>query len=166
MADSPPGLIIRAVTSSDVPALCSVANDPGYRWGTMRLPYQSPEQTARWFSELGVDDHLLVAVLDGEVVGNGGLHRQRGRRAHVALLGMGLRESVHRRGVGTALLVALIDLADNWLNLKRLELTVFVDNQPAIALYERHGFVREGVLVAYAFRAGQFVDALTMARLR
>ena len=43
---------------------------------------------------------------------------------------------------------------------------MFVDNQPAIALYERHGFVREGVLVAYAFRAGQFVDALTMARLR
>ena len=165
MADSPPGLIIRAATSSDVPALCSIANDPGYRWGTMRLPYQSPEQTARWFSELGVDDHLLVAVLDGEVVGNGGLHHQRGRRAHVALLGMGLREPVHRRGVGTALLAALIDLADDWLNLKRLELTVFVDNQPAITLYERLGFVRGG-LVAYAFRAGQFVDALAMARVR
>ena len=105
-------------------------------------------------------------MLDGEVVGNGGLHRQRGRRAHVALLGMGVRDALHRRGVGTALLVALVDLADNWLNLKRLELTVFVDNQPAIALYERLGFVREGVLVAYAFRAGQFVDALTMARVR
>jgi len=166
VADPPPGLVIRAATSSDVPALCALANDPGYRWGTLRLPYQSPEQTARWFSELGVDDHLLVAVLDGEVVGNGGLHRQRGRRAHVAILGMGVRDAVRRRGIGAALLTALIDFADNWLGLKRLELTVFVDNQPAIALYERHGFVREGVLVAYAFRAGQFVDALAMGRVR
>ena len=59
-----------------------------------------------------------------------------------------------------------MDLADNWLGLRRLELTVFVDNDTAIRLYERSGFVREGVLRAYAFRDGRFVDVLAMARLR
>ena len=50
------------------------------------------------------------------------------------------------------------------MNPKRLELTVFVDNAPAIALYERHGFTTEGTFRAYAFRDGVFVDAYAMAR--
>ncbi len=129
--------MIRATATADVPALCALANDPGYRWGTLRLPYQTLEETARWFSGLTPGDHALVAVLDGEVVGNAGLHRQRGRRQHAAVLGMGVRDAVRRRGVGSALLAALIDLADNWLDLRRLELTVFHDNAAAIALYGR-----------------------------
>jgi putative acetyltransferase len=166
MAAAPPGLVIRATTTADVPALCALANEPGYRGGTLRLPYQTVEETGRWFAALGPNDHPLVAVLDGEVVGNIGLHRQRGRRFHVGVLGMGVRDSLQRRGIGTALLAAVVDLADNWLDLRRLELTVFVDNPAGIALYTRFGFVREGVLRAYAYRAGAYVDALTMARLR
>jgi putative acetyltransferase len=159
-------LVIRATATADVPALCALANDPGYRWGTLRLPYQTVEETARWFSGLTPGDHALVAELDGEVVGNAGLHRQRGRRQHVAVLGMGVRDAVRCRGIGSALLAALIDLADNWLDLRRLELTVFHDNAAAIALYGRNGFVTEGVLRSYAFRDGSYVDALMMARLR
>ena len=81
-------------------------------------------------------------------------------------MGIGVRDSVRRRGVGTALLRAILELADNWLDLRRLELTVFADNEPAIALYERHGFVREGLMSAYAFRDGSYVDTLLMARVR
>lgn len=158
--------LIRAATAGDAAVLCAVANDPGYRWGTLRLPYQSLEQTGRFLASLGDHDHLLVAEVEGEVVGNAGLHRQRDRRRHVGLVGMGVRDTARRRGVGTALLRAVLDLADNWLDLRRLELTVFVDNAPAIALYERHGFVREGTMAAYAFRDGRYVDSLAMARLR
>ena len=61
---------------------------------------------------------------------------------------------------------AAVDVADNWLNLLRLELTVFVDNEPAIQLYKKNGFVVEGTLSQYAFRAGQYIDVFTMARLR
>lgn len=64
------------------------------------------------------------------------------------------------------MLQAAIDLADNWLNLTRLELEVFTDNEPAIRLYKRFGFAIEGTLVRFAFRDGEFVDAYTMARLR
>jgi putative acetyltransferase len=166
MAGAPSGLVIRATTVADVPALCSLANEPGYRAGTLRLPYQTVEETGRWFAALGSNDHPLVAVLDDEVVGNIGLHRQRGRRCHVGVLGMGVRDAMRRRGIGTALLAAVVDLADNWLDLRRLELTVFVDNAAGIALYTRFGFVQEGVLRGYAYRAGSHVDALAMARLR
>ena len=61
---------------------------------------------------------------------------------------------------------AAIELADKWLNLRRLELEVFVDNEPAIRLYEKFGFTIEGTLVDFAFRDGQYVDTYMMARVR
>ena len=70
------------------------------------------------------------------------------------------------QGIGTALLQAAVDLADNWLNLQRLELEVYTDNEPALRLYQNFGFVIEGTLVRYAYRAGQYVDVYTMARLK
>jgi putative acetyltransferase len=143
-----------------------MANEPAYRWGTLRLPYQGLEETRRWFEGLGPADLLLVAETGGEVVGNGGLHRADGRRRHAATLGMGVREAWQGRGIGRAILTALVDTADNWLDLRRLELTVYTDNARAIALYERFGFAREGVMRAYAYRGGTYVDALLMARLR
>ena len=135
MAEPPPGLVIRAADAADLPALCSLANEPGYRSGTLRLPYQIVEETGCWFAELGPSDHLLVAELDGEILGNVDV-APHGRRNHVGILGMGVRDALatprHRHGTCSRLAV---DLADNWLDLRRLELTVFVDNSAGIALY-------------------------------
>ena len=64
------------------------------------------------------------------------------------------------------MLAARIEAADNWLGLRRLELTVYVDNEPAIALYKKHGFTIEGTRRQDAFRAGTFVDSHAMARLK
>jgi putative acetyltransferase len=79
---------------------------------------------------------------------------------------MGVHDAHVGRGIGTRLLRAILDTADNWLDLRRNELTVFVDNAPAIALYERHGFAVEGTLRSYAFRDGAYEDVYAMARLR
>jgi len=70
------------------------------------------------------------------------------------------------KGIGTALLKAAVELADRWLNLSRLELTAFVDNDVALRLYKKFGFEIEGLLRRYAFRDGSYVDAYTLARLR
>jgi L-phenylalanine/L-methionine N-acetyltransferase len=69
------------------------------------------------------------------------------------------------RGVGSALLAAAIECADHSLGLRRIELTVFADNAPAIALYRKFGFVEEGRARGDAMRAGQLADGLRMARL-
>lgn len=79
---------------------------------------------------------------------------------------MAVRDDWQGKRVGSALMQATIDLADNWLNLKRLELEVFTDNEAAIQLYKKFRFEVEGTLKEYGYRDGQFVDVLTMARLK
>jgi len=79
---------------------------------------------------------------------------------------MAVRDDFQGQGVGTELIRAAIDVADNWLNLLRLGLTVFMDNEPTIQLYKKNGFLIEGKLSQYAFRAGQYIDVYTMARLK
>jgi L-phenylalanine/L-methionine N-acetyltransferase len=61
---------------------------------------------------------------------------------------------------------AALDLADNWLNLIRVELTVYSDSAAAIALYEKFGFEIEGTHRHYAFRNGEYVDAYYMVRIK
>ncbi len=135
--------------------------------GTLQLPYASVELWRKRLADQGPEDFFLVAEVKGEVVGNLGMHPAgRARRRHAAALGMAVRDDWQRHGVGTALMRAAIDLADNWLNYTRLELTVYTDNVAALALYRKFGFVVEGTLVAYAYRNGRYVDTYTMARLR
>ncbi|MDL2408922.1 GNAT family N-acetyltransferase [Rhizobium calliandrae] len=157
---------IRAARPSDAEAIALIANLPGYRAGTLRLPFQSVEETRQWLDKPASEQLSLVAVLNGQVVGNAGMRRHSGRQIHAGHLGMGVHDDFTGRGIGSALLAALIDTADNWLAIKRLELTVYVDNEPAIRLYEKFGFETEGRLKAFAFRNGEYVDAFTMARVR
>lgn len=79
---------------------------------------------------------------------------------------MGVHDDFQGRGVGSALMAAMISLADNWLNLRRIDLSVYVDNAPAIHLYEKFGFLIEGTARDFAFRNGVYIDAHMMARLR
>ncbi|MES1951707.1 N-acetyltransferase GCN5 [Salinisphaera sp. S4-8] len=80
-------------------------------------------------------------------------------------LAMGVKASHQGQGVGSELLRAAIDLAQNWLNIRRIELTVYAENEPAVALYKKHGFEVEGQALLYAFRDGHYVSALYMARV-
>lgn len=133
--------------------------------GTLQLPHPTVEMWQDRLKQFDPNDSFLVALVDGVVVGTGGLHLEKKmRRRHVAGLGMGVADSFTGRGVGTALLGELLSLADNWLNLARLELTVFCDNAAAVHLYGKFGFEIEGTHRGYALRNGQFVDAYSMAR--
>ena len=163
--DRPP-LAIRATRPSDCEEVAALINLPRFRAGTLRLPHQSPEEVRKWLENRSPGSISIVALLNGAIVGKADLIPSAGRRAHAATLGMGVHDAHHGRGIGSALLRELLDAADNWLGLKRLELTVFADNMPAVSLYQRYGFEVEGTHRDYAYRDGAFVDAFAMARLR
>lgn len=160
-------LTVRATEPGDYRALHEIFSQPAVVRGTLQLPHPSLESWHKRLESPPPDLYSLVACTGEEVVGNVGLNvLTRPRRRHAGTLGIVVREGWHGQGVGTALMRAVLDLADDWLQLRRVELTVFTDNAPAIRLYEKFGFGLEGTHPQYAFRDGTFCDAYSMARLR
>ena len=158
-------ITVRHAEPTDAPALRDLYAMPHAQAGTLQLPYPALGVWQQRLENSGVV--ALVAEVDGLLVGQISLHMEPNpRRKHVACIGMGVRDDWAGKGVGSALMAAALDLADNWLNLHRIELTVFVDNEAALALYRKFGFVEEGLARDYAFRQGRYVDVFYMARIR
>ena len=107
---------------------------------------------------------FLVADAAGVVVGNLGLWPDANpASAHVAWIGMSV--AAGWRGVGAG--GALLEAAMGWAaarDFRRGVLGVFPDNAPAIAFYERHGFVREGLRLQHYRRGDRYHDEVLMAR--
>ncbi len=159
---------IRRAEPGDFAGVARSFADESVYSGTLQTPFASLEQWRKRMAEPPEGDYMLLACAGEEIIGHGGLHPtgKSPRRAHAMGIGLGVVSPWQGKGVGSGLLGALVDLADNWLNVFRLELTVYVDNERAIALYRKFGFEMEGTHRAYALRAGQYVDACAMARLR
>jgi putative acetyltransferase len=159
---------IRRVEPSDYKAVQQVHAQPNALRGTLQLPFPSEEMWKKRLEGFGDERYALVACIEGEIVAMAGLElfAKWPRRRHAGHIGLAVHDKWQSKGVGTALMKALIDVADNWLNLSRLELTVFTDNQPAVKLYQKLGFVVEGTHKKFAFRDGEYVDVYAMARVR
>jgi putative acetyltransferase len=162
------GLKIRRAEPDDYSAIYEIFSSPKVSAGTLQVPYPSREQWRRRLAEPEEGTYNLVAVVQDRVVGMLGVHTfpNRPRRRHVGSIGLCVHDEWQGKGIGTALMQAGLELADKWLNLTRLELEVYTDNEPAIRLYERFGFEHEGTLRQHAFRDGRYVDSHMMGRLR
>lgn len=166
MDDTPPDdILIRAFEPDDLPDLTEAWNQPRVIWGTLGVPFTSLAARRERMATRSRTVHL-VAVIDSRVIGSADLDRFERRRTHAGSIGVSVHDAYVGRGAGTALVRAIVDQADRWLNLKRLELTVWADNGPAIRLYERFGFEREGLHRAYGWRDAAYADAIAMARVR
>lgn len=157
---------IRAARADDCHDIYELFACTGVVRNTLQLPYVSLDKRKAQLQSLSADNYALVAELDGKVVGSIDISRKRNRLVHVASLGMAVHDDYQNRGIGAELMKAALDLTDNWLNIRRVELDVYTDNLPAVHLYEKFGFAREGVRKGLAFREGEYVDAYHMARLR
>jgi L-phenylalanine/L-methionine N-acetyltransferase len=161
-------ITIRHAEPGDYEAVSRIFSGPKAVAGTLQVPLASAEVWRQRMADPSPSRVFLLACAEGEVVGQLGLisHPNVPRRAHVGDLGMAVRDDWQGKGVGTALMQAAVNLADRWLNLHRLELQVYTDNEAGIRLYKKFGFVVEGTLKDFAFRDGKYVDAYAMARLR
>ena len=161
-------IVIRAVDERDHEAIHEILTSPHVLAGTMRLPFAALHQTKERLSPR-VGTYQVVALADHRVVGFGELltEPEQPRYGHVGDLNMvATRADSVGHGVGRALAEALIDMAENWLNLRRLSLIVFSDNEPAIRLYRSLGFEIEGTMPRFGYGNGAWMDAIMMGRLR
>lgn len=164
-------LIIRPIEKDDAREINIIRRMPKVLENIMSVPSETIMKNEEFISKLTKDDHVFCAQLDGtknsQLVGVAGLHvKALARSCHSAVLGIMVHQDFHGQGVGSMLMAALIDVADNWLMLKRIELTVFPSNKQAIKLYEKFGFVHEGTMKYAAIYHGVLSDILMMARYR
>ncbi|CBG91080.1 N-acetyltransferase [Citrobacter rodentium] len=159
-------IVIRHAETKDYEAIRQIHAQPEVYRNTLQVPHPSPEMwQARLADRPGIKQ--LVACIDEQVVGHLCIEvTQRPRRSHVADFGICVDANWQNRGVASALMHAMIDMCDNWLRVDRIELTVFVDNAPAVAVYKKYGFEIEGTGKKYALRNGEYVDAYFMARVK
>ncbi len=164
-------LSVRAAEPGDAAALSALIGSEGVFEGTSQLPMMPIASRLDRFNKIDPAGLLLVACVQTggqeQIVGMVGLHLvQPGlRRAHVRGLGISVAKPWQGQGVGQLLMSSAMHWADHWAGILRTELTVLADNARAIALYERHGFVREGTMRAHILRDGMYVDTVLMARL-
>lgn len=75
-------------------------------------------------------------------------------------------ESARGKGVGLLATKMILTHGFKNLNLHRIYLTVLVDNQPALTLYEKVGFKRDGIEREAVFKNGKFQDLVCMSMLK
>ena len=160
-------ILIRAAEPSDAAAISALLGQVGTFEGTLQLPDMPVASRLDVHQRVDTQGCKLVALARGEVIGVAGLHLQQPslRRGHVRGLAIGLAPQQQGRGIGRMLMTRLLEWADNWSGVLRVELLVHVDNNRAIALYRSLGFIEEGRHKAYALKNGRYVDSISMARL-
>ena len=156
---------IRKATTADLDAIernvNAVCNE-----GVYLVPshFVIPE---RWRNILAANgeldgDLIVVAEVDGAVVGHGRMFTTPGTSAHVADLGLALIAEYRNQGIGSQMLAYLLDWARHK-GLHKVTLGVFASNLHAIHVYEKFGFTIEGVLRQQHRVGGEYVDEIVMA---
>lgn len=166
-----PALTIRGLHNDDWESLFPLWHINEVLANSVDLPYMSEETFRERFGSSPANQQTLIAEIGlpsgrKRVIGLGWLQVFQQRRRHSGSISMVMYPEYRASADEEVLLCALIDLADNWLGLRRLEMTVYVDDQHRIALLQRHGFEIEATMRRYALRGGAACDAHIMARLR
>ncbi|HPR40732.1 MAG TPA: GNAT family N-acetyltransferase [Oscillospiraceae bacterium] len=164
--------LIRPVRPEDADDINIIRRQPETARFMLAIPSERIEQSENFINNLRPNNYEFVAVVPQacgceRVIGMAGMEQgARPRTAHTAEFGICVHKDYQDQGVGTALLRQIIDLADNWLGLTRIELEVDVDNDRAIHLYQKFGFEIEGRKRMAVLRDGQYVDTYLMSRIK
>ncbi|HYF95392.1 MAG TPA: GNAT family N-acetyltransferase [Symbiobacteriaceae bacterium] len=156
---------IRGARPEDVSFLLRILRQPAVQAALGRFPTHHDDDVRREYSPLPRGHHLFVAEAAGEVIGLAHLKQFGGRRSHVGKINtVAVDQAWQGRGVGSALLQAVVALGERWLGLKRLQARVMAPDAPALRLFQRHGFTPQVTQREAFFREGRFVDAFILGR--
>ena len=161
---------IRAITEADIPAYCELSlkldKETVFR---LYEPGERPLDPALFIREtadflknprsnifLAEDDEKLVGYLQA-------IGRTARRIRHVVSINVAILREYTGQGIGGLLFGALEEWARQ-AGVKRLDLSVMLNNEPAQKLYERLGFVREGVKRGSMFVDGEYIDEYYMCK--
>lgn len=164
-------IVLRPATPADATAICLVYNQGiEDRIATLETERRTPEERRQWLAARSPRHPVFVAIAeDGPgdtIVGWGSLNVYNARPAyqHVADFSIYIERGWRGKGVGRRLLEHLIEQARD-LGYHKMMLSTFPFNATGVALYERLGFTRVGILHEMGQLDGRWVDTLIMEKL-
>lgn len=163
---------LRAVEEIDVDNILSWVNDKSVvgnlaAFGGKAL---TREDELTWVRKVrtSADERVftVTGAQDGRYLGQVGLHQifWRSRVARAAAIISS--KSEHGKGYGSAAIAALLDKAFHELELHKVWLMVFRENERSLRTWRRLGFVDEGVLRDEYFHDGAWHDMVRLGLLR
>jgi RimJ/RimL family protein N-acetyltransferase len=107
---------------------------------------------------------MIVAEVDGKMIGNSSLSIGRGFSSHTGEIGIALRMGYRDVGIGTEILKTLIFQAKK-LGCRTVYLSVFSSNERAIHVYEKIGFKETGRKPDKIFKNERYIDEIIMTKV-
>ena len=158
---------IRAATAADSGAICEIHNQGIVdRVATLDTTLRTLDGTREWLAARGPRHPVVVAELDGSVVGWGSLNTFNARAAydHVADFSLYVERARRGEGIGRQLLGALVDRA-RAIRYHKMVLAALASNAAGVALYTRAGFTHVGIYREHGQLDGRWVDVVIMEKL-
>ena len=161
--------IIRRAEARDAAALAALFGDVAMLPFTTVAPFSSVSFWDKRLAEYADASCLPLLAVDGDSVT--GLLLLRGypnhiRRKHCAVIDLlAVRIDYRRKGIGRALVSAAIAAADQWLQMRRIEVAVDAQSAALKGFYTSLGFVEEGVKRKEILHAAHYVDSTVMSRI-
>ena len=163
MPDAP--YLIRPASAADVEAVRAIRNaairDTTALWTGVEL---TPEAAQEWLQEHLDRDAMLVAAIDGVVVGYAGFGPWRAKEGYRFTVddSIYLSEAAQGRGIGRALLEALIERARGQ-GMHVMIADIETGNTGSIVLHEKLGFEQVGTIREVGTKFGRWLDLTILA---
>jgi len=162
--------LLRNPTAKDADAILEHMKQTSYETDNM-LRYSdeivmTKSQESDYLNQIenSADAVMVAAIVDGKLVANGGFNPIAAveRCRHRATFGISIKKEYWGLGIGSAIIEAVIESARQ-AGYEQLELDVIASNKRAIALYQKFGFKRYGVLEhGFYYRDGHYEDLYLM----
>jgi phosphinothricin acetyltransferase len=153
-------LCLRPATIADLVAINAIYNHSVlYSTATYQTEPSTDAERAAWFAAHGEKHPVIVAEIDGRVVGWGSLSPFHARAAFVRTVeeSVYIHQDFHRRGIGKAILTDLLARAKS-LGHHRVIAAISGDQQPSLALHQSMGFTERGRLTEVGLKFGRWLD--------
>ncbi len=147
-------IIIERATAKDAAAMIEYLKQIGgetdnLTFGSEGLPITlEAEEAYIKQRENSCNDIMLVAKVNGKIVGDASLSRLPRRMSHRGDLGVAVVKEYWNQGIGSQLMSKILDFAKEN-SFEIIDLQVRSDNLRAIHLYERYGFQKIGIHPAF-----------------
>ncbi len=163
-------IFLRPIELEDAKFLSKGENDPIVRESLfLALPVSLTNEQEKIEQYIKAKDAIVLTIVEKDInkpVGQTAFFRV-DYISRAAIFYLAILDPAHwSQGLGTEATQLMVDYAFNTLNLNRIQLHVCAENTPAIKIYQRVGFQKEGVLRQAMFRNGAYHDFWVMGILR